>query len=221
MRREVRNNYNIGQNRGRSGSGAFFRSFSSSTGMIIQKTRMPELSRSFQRPGDEPGQTRRLSMSESQVFDEERITAELKARRILKRLLMLQKEGIQTILKASEASKAFGFVDFLFSEADVDNWIKDPQSAREEIKRIRAEILKENDAIKSLKAMIEKEAEMTMVGAEVLAECHVGEGIGSVCNLCLTEEEKARMSDDSDVKPISGFKADDQNFTCVRCGNRL
>ncbi len=160
-------------------------------------------------------------MSESQVFHEERITAELKARRILKRLLMLQKEGIQTILKASEASKAFGFVDFLFSEADVDNWIKDPQSAREEIKRIRAEILKENDAIKSLKAMIEKEAEMTMVGAEVLAESHVGEGIGSVCNLCLTEEEKARMSDDSDVKPISRFEADDQNFTCVRCGNRL
>jgi hypothetical protein len=160
-------------------------------------------------------------MSEPQVFDEERITAELKARRILKRFLMLQKEGIQTILKASEASKAFGFVDFLFSEADVDNWIKDPQSAREEIKRIRAEILKENDSIKSLKARIEKEAETTMVGAEVIAESHVGEGIGSVCNLCLTEEEKARMSDDSDVKPISRFEAGDQNFTCVRCGKRL
>lgn len=173
------------------------------------------------RPGDQPGQPRGLRMSRSQVFDDERKSAELKARRILKRLLILQKEGIQTILKASKASKAFGFVDFLFSEADVDNWIKDPQSAREEIKRIRAEILKENYAIKSLKARIEKEAATTMVGAEVLAESHVGEGIGSVCNLCLTEEEKARMSDDSDVKPISRFETDDQNFTCARCGKPL
>lgn len=67
------------------------------------------------------------------------------------------------------------------------------------------------------------DADMTTVGAEVMAEArrHNGLGVGSVCNRCLTKEEKARMSDDSDVTPISRDEADEQEFACNRCSKRL
>ena len=89
-------------------------------------------------------------------FDDEWIRNEMVIRRNLKRSLVVQKLLIKKIHSIGHTAQGIDYLGHAIGKVAVDKWISDPRAASEEMGRLRAAALKEKDAIRLLKAMIEK-----------------------------------------------------------------
>ncbi len=89
-------------------------------------------------------------------LDDEWIRNEIVIRRNLKRSLVVQKLLIKKIHSIGSTPQGIDYLGRALGKAAVDKWISDSRAASEEKGRLRAEALKEKDAIRSLKARMEK-----------------------------------------------------------------